>query len=544
MRDAGLAYLSILTDPTTGGVTASFAMLGDLNIAEPGALIGFAGPRVIQQTIGQDLPEGFQRSEFLLKHGFLDMVVERSELKATAARALRHLQAAPPKPAALKPDTELGSERLLRKLETSGIKLGLDSTRRLLAGLGGPEARLPHVLVAGTNGKGSTAALVSSILVAAGYRTGLYTSPHLETVHERLRLDGRSIGDAELVSRLERVIAVAAARRDGLPTYFEALTAAAFSWFADEAEIGVLEVGLGGRLDATNCGEPIAALISEIGIDHAEILGRSEHLIALEKAGVMRPGRPALAFVSSRSARETLENRAREVGALWVDVAAQVDWRARDSGEVDLRTPERAYRLRLPLAGEHQLRNVALAVRAAEILAADWALVSPAAIEAGISRCRWPGRLERVELPGGPVVLLDAAHNPQGANALCRFLDSGGDSYRLLFGALAEKDVDSVLPLLAERAESVILTRPESSRAIPPATLVGRVGVLPVTVVEDVGAALTAALEPPLEMLVVCGSIYLVGEVRQLLRRRFGVPAAAVDTNVAGGREAAPPHSV
>lgn len=426
-----------------------------------------------------------------------------------------------------------GSGRLLEELEKSGMRLGLEAMRRLLAELGAPEVRLPHLLVAGTNGKGSTAALLSSVLVAAGYRTGLYTSPHLESVRERLRLDGRSISHPELAARLRRLVAVASDRLGALPTYFEALTAVAFSWFADEAEIGVLEVGIGGRLDATNCGEPIAAVISEIGIDHAEILGRSERLIALEKAGVMRPGRPALAYVSSDVARETLQQRAHEVGARWVDVAAQVEWRATASGRIELRTPERSYRLRPSLVGEHQLRNVALAVRAVEVLdAVGWPRASRSAIEVGISRCRWPGRLERLDLASGHAVLLDAAHNPQGAAALRSFLDPQRVSYRLLFGALADKDVVSVLSLLAEGAGSVILTTPDSPRAIAPESLVDRVGNRPVRVESDVGAALTAALEPPAEMVVVCGSIYLVGEVRRLLRQRFGSPTAAADTNL------------
>ena len=430
---------------------------------------------------------------------------------------------------------ETGAAPLLRELEKSGIRLGLDAMRRVLSGLGEPQVRLPHLLVAGTNGKGSTAALVSSMFVAAGYRAGLYTSPHLESVRERLRLDGRSIDDAELAARLQRVVAVASDQLEALPTYFEALTAVAFSWFADEAEIGVLEVGLGGRLDATNCGEPIAALISEIGIDHAEILGRSERLIAREKAGVMRPGRPALAYVSSSTAREALEQHAREVGARWIDVEAEVEWREIEREEVELSTPVRSYRLRPRLAGQHQLHNVALAIRAVEVLDdAGWPRTPRSAIEAGINGCRWPGRLERLELGSGHVVLLDAAHNAQGAAALRRFLESEAKSYRLLFGALADKDVAAVLPPLARGAGSVVLTTPDSPRAIPPERLVEGVGSRPVRVERDVDAALTVALEPPAQTVVVCGSIYLVGEVRRLLRQRFGISVAAADMDVSG----------
>ncbi|MCZ6508765.1 MAG: Mur ligase family protein [Acidobacteria bacterium] len=182
-------------------------------------------------------------------------------------------------------DAAASIRQRLGELEAAGVRLGLDVIRELLGSLGGPHQRLPHVLVAGTNGKGSTAAVLSSILVVAGYRTGLYTSPHLENVRERLRLDGHSITSAELARRLERVVEVAAGTLGELPTYFEALTAVAFDWFADEVDIAVMEVGLGGRLDATNLGEPIAALVTEIGIDHVDYLGGTEEAIAREKAG-------------------------------------------------------------------------------------------------------------------------------------------------------------------------------------------------------------------------------------------------------------------
>ncbi|MDH3402249.1 MAG: bifunctional folylpolyglutamate synthase/dihydrofolate synthase [Acidobacteriota bacterium] len=435
----------------------------------------------------------------------------------------------------MKPKSAPSARDLLAELETSGIRLGLDAMRGVLAGLGDPHLRLPHVLVAGTNGKGSTAALVASMLGAAGHRTGLYTSPHLEDVRERLRLDGRAIGRAELAARLGRVVAAARRRLGSLPTYFEALTAAAFSWLADEAAIAVMEVGLGGRLDATNVGQPLAALVTEIGIDHAEILGGSEREIALEKAGVMRPGRPALAFVSSAAAREVLAGRARELGAQWHDVTAEVEWRLGGAGRVELATPERVYRLEPPLAGAHQLGNLALAVRAVEVLAAAGGPpTTRAAIEAGVARCRWPGRLERIDLASGHQVLLDAAHNPQGAAALKAYLDGEARPYRLLFGALGDKDVAGALLPLAAGATAVILTTPRSPRAVAPARLAELLPEGPVRVEEDAAAALTAALDPPAATVVVCGSIYLVGEVRRLLRARHGRPAAAVDVDLAG----------
>lgn len=424
--------------------------------------------------------------------------------------------------------------RLLAELERSGIRLGLDTMRRTLRALGEPQHRLPHVLVAGTNGKGSTAACLGAMLVAAGYRTGLYTSPHLEDVRERLRLDGRAVAGAELERRLRR--AIAAAQQDGgeYPTYFEALTVVAFDLFADETDVAVLEVGLGGRLDATNCGEPIAALISEIGVDHVELLGTSEAQIAGEKAGVMRAGRPVLAAVTSAPARQVLRRRAAEIGARWIDATAQVSWREGADGRLGLATPAGRYRLSLALGGEHQRRNLALAVRAAEVLREEgWEGLSTEAIERGVERCRWPGRFEPVALPSGHEVVLDAAHNPQGARALAVSLKASGRPYRLLYGSLIDKDAGASLPPLAAGADDVVLTTPPSPRAADPATLARWVVGGKAAVVADPGRALTRVLGGAPCRVVVCGSIYLIGDIRRRLRRRFGTPPPAVDVAVA-----------
>lgn len=423
---------------------------------------------------------------------------------------------------------------LLAELERSGVRLGLEAMRRILAALGEPQRRLPHVLVAGTNGKGSTAAYLGSMLVAAGYRTGLYTSPHLENARERLRLDGRAVSVRVLTRRLHRVIDAALRGGGDLPTYFEALTGAAFDLFADEAEVAVMEVGLGGRLDATNCGDPIAAVVSEIGVDHVEFLGTSEEDIAGEKAGVMRALRPVVSAVTSDRAREVLRRRAVDLGARWIDVAAEVTWRDDGHGMVDLTTPGHRYLLRPALGGAHQRRNLALAVRVAEVLRGEgWSRLSADAVRRGAERCRWPGRLERVALPSGHVVVLDAAHNPQGAAILAQALAASESPYRLLFGALADKDAAGSLAHLAEGARDVVLTTPPSRRALDPATLAGHVTGTPVVVVADPGRALTRALAGPPCQVVACGSIYLVGDLRRRLRRRFGVPLAAVAVPVA-----------
>ncbi|HEY8022615.1 MAG TPA: Mur ligase family protein, partial [Thermoanaerobaculia bacterium] len=319
-----------------------------------------------------------------------------------------------------------GYLELLHDLEVFGIKLGLEGPRRLLAALGSPEAELPVVLVAGSNGKGSTSAFLAAMAGAAGYRTGLYTSPHLETVEERLRLDGRAIAPERLGGLLERVIAAAGGER---PTYFEALTVAAFLWYAEErVDLAVVEVGMGGRLDATNTASPLLSLITPISLDHQQHLGETLALIAREKAGILRKGRPAIAWIEDEEPAAAVAQAAAELGAdlTWGMERARIEAvsaRGWDGQTVDLATGERRYRLAPSLLGTHQAKNLALAVLAAERLAAlGFPRLDAAAIAKGAAACRWPGRLEAVALPGGLRVLLDAAHNEGGAQALADFL--------------------------------------------------------------------------------------------------------------------------
>ena len=205
---------------------------------------------------------------------------------------------------------------VLSRLEGLGIKLGLERARDLLVRMGEPQLRLPSVLVAGTNGKGSTSSFLAAMAQAAGYRTGLYTSPHLESVEERLRIEGRAIGSGRLGAILEDLVALAERETGSPPTYFEAVTLAAFRWFADErVDLAVLEVGLGGRLDATNLADPILSLITPIGFDHREFLGDTLAAIAREKAGILRSGRPALAWIEDAEPAESAQTVADEIGA-------------------------------------------------------------------------------------------------------------------------------------------------------------------------------------------------------------------------------------
>jgi dihydrofolate synthase / folylpolyglutamate synthase len=420
---------------------------------------------------------------------------------------------------------------ILSRLEALGIRLGLERVRTLLAALGDPQQRLPAVLVAGTNGKGSTSALVDAMARAAGYRTGLYTSPHLETVEERLRLEGRTIGSGRLGELLAELVAVAEAET-GSPTYFEALTVAAFRWFvAERVDLAVVEVGMGGRLDATNLSDPLLSVITPIAFDHREMLGDTLAAIAREKAGILRPGRPALAWIEDEEPAAAVRAVAAGLGTLLRFASDEVriegvEPQGWEGQRVRLSTPVRRYDLRLALLGDHQARNLGLAVRAAEVLSElGFERLDARAIAAGAAACRWPGRLEVVDLPDGRRVLLDAAHNEAGAAVLAAFLARCGEPVDLLFGALADKDVRGMLSDLAPHARNLVLTMPPSPRAKPPeelaALLQDRTGVL---VEPDPGRALDRALTLGGGFLVACGSIFLTGEVRKGLRERFGVP--------------------
>jgi dihydrofolate synthase/folylpolyglutamate synthase len=408
--------------------------------------------------------------------------------------------------------------------------------RALLGGLGNPELKTPTVLVAGTNGKGSTAALLSAILTASSYRTGLFTSPHLERVEERIRVNGAAIATARLATELERVIAAARKVVDEPITYFEALTSSAFCFFeSQQVDVAIFEVGLGGRLDASNVGEPVMSLITGIGFDHQRQLGNTLAEISVEKAGVMRAGRPTLTWVEAAEATEAIRQVAEQVGADLIEVPERVslDQRIeRDSAgqEMRLTTGLRTYDLSLALGGRHQASNAALAVSAAEGLAEQgFERVDRRAVERGVAACRWPGRLEWIEVPGGEV-LLDAAHNGAGVRSLGVYLAQLGRPFTLLFGMLNSKADREALRALFALAGEVVLTTPPSPRAMPPSELAERVGAETQTI--EVCAEPNEALSRAVELssgglLVISGSLYLVGAMRTQLRERFGVAPPA-----------------
>lgn len=433
----------------------------------------------------------------------------------------------------------------LDQLAPFGMRLGLERMATLLDELDHPEKRFASVLVAGTNGKGTVSALLDSFARAARYRTGLYTSPHLETVEERIRVDGRAIAGETLGTHLDRVLAAAARSLEEPPTYFEALTACALLEFAArKVELAILEVGLGGRLDATNTVAPILSVVTAIGFDHTEHLGRELAAIAREKAGIFRPGIPVVAGAREPEAAAELRVAAARLGAPFVEAHDELRLEALQrhrpfSGRTGQRIwfrPSSGGGLEvfeLPLPGRHQADNLSVAVVAArELRHLGWDRLTPRALERGAAAVRWPGRLEEVVLPRGERVLLDGAHNAEGAAALEDHLATAGAPYRLLFGVLADKDGAAMLQTLGSNAQSVVLTTVPVPRARPAEELASLVPKgRPVTIEPETERALLVALDKlgTETTLVIAGSLYLVGQLRGALRRGWGVPPAAAD---------------
>lgn len=405
-----------------------------------------------------------------------------------------------------------------------GVKFGLDTMQALVEALGHPEAAYPSLLIAGTNGKGSVAAYVDAALGAAGLRVGRYTSPHLVRVNERIAVDGRAISDARLSRTVTRVRRAAEGlEREGRlpapPTYFEVLTAAAFDYFQRErVDVAVLEVGMGGRLDATNVKDPLASAIVTLARDHEAYLGRTLTAIARQKAGVLRHGRPTVLGPLPREARTAVAREARRLRARLVDARRGASLRERGA-LVDVTTPTGRYTGVQPLQGAHQRQNLLVAVRLLEEARAGGLPFDLEAAGRGLSATRWPGRLQW--LPGKPPLLLDGAHNPAAARALAAYLRDLGP-FVLLFGVMKDKNAAGLAQVLFPLARDVVVTRPPLERAAAPervARLAGRYAAR-LHCVPTPGRALALArrLARPIGPVVVAGSLYLVGDVLKRAR--------------------------
>jgi dihydrofolate synthase / folylpolyglutamate synthase len=407
-------------------------------------------------------------------------------------------------------------------------KFSLDEIRVLLEALGNPQLLFPSVLIAGTNGKGSTAATLASILTASGLRTGLYTSPHLHRANERIRVDGAEIEDDEFARLYFRVHDVAerlvvAGKLPQTPSYFEILTAQALLHFA-ERKVGfaVLEVGMGGRLDATNVVDPLISVITDISLDHMEWLGSTISAITREKAGILRAGGTMVTLPQHPEANQVLGEAATELGVQGVSASEYMPGPdAVGAYRIEVLGKEIVVDSRL--VGAHQHRNLALAMATAVELAAKHRIpVTAESIEAGIRQTCWPGRLERVE-QGGVEWVLDVAHNPAGAWALRAGLRSaaGGKTARtLIFSCLRDKPLTEMAQILFPMFERVILAPIHAARATALDALLAAAKATGTEAVatESVARAVELARESSQgEVVVVSGSVYLVGEVRTVL---------------------------
>ena len=419
------------------------------------------------------------------------------------------------------------SARLLPFLESLprrarfGMVLGLDRMVDALAKLGNPHLVIPFVHIAGTNGKGSTSAMVAQILQSAGLRTGLYTSPHLCRLAERVRIEGEPVEDEVFAEAFERVMMAAPENA----TFFEILTLAAFVVFElARVDVGVLEVGLGGRLDATNVvPKPLGTAITSIAFDHTAILGSTLSAIAREKAGIFKKDVPVVLGPLDPEALTVALDTARSVGAspvVCVENSAgdgRISVNLRDD-ETEIVLPSGIQvRSKLSLAGTHQMANAAVAVGLAECAAKAFPQILPV-IGEGLSKTQWPGRLERIELEG-KTVLLDCAHNPHGAEALATYVQKQGWSAErvvLVFGALADKSWSAMLDLVGPLAERRVYASPKGRAPAPLEEMTARFsGTTVVEPREAIARALAWAQAG--ELVLVTGSIFLVGEVRSEL---------------------------
>lgn len=407
--------------------------------------------------------------------------------------------------------------------EYKTLKLGLDRVEALLDNLGSPHRAGRFIHVAGTNGKGSTCAMIERALREAGLRTGLYTSPHLVEPTERIQIGGAATTPGDFAWAFEQVHYTAlemvkTGALDGHPTYFETITAMAFLLFRKhQVDLAVFETGMGGRLDATNVVNPELAVLTPIDFDHERFLGSTIPQIAFEKAGILKPGRPAIVALQRPEALAVIEQRARETGSPLIHASS---WRAEDlhqdayGNRFTATYRDHAVPIELPLIGAHQVENALTAISALIHLG-----IEPAAIQRGLASTRWPGRLECVRRR--PDIFLDGAHNPAGAAALARYIREFHTNRHvwLLFGAMSDKDLGVLAPLLFPLAHELVFTTPNQTRAYAAESIREQTGEARARVIPAPTEALDAILREahPDDAVFITGSLYLVGELRPRL---------------------------
>lgn len=434
----------------------------------------------------------------------------------------------------------------LYSLQKFGIKFGLDNTIRLLTILGDPQKSFRSIHIAGTNGKGSTSAMLESILRAAGFSVGLFTSPHLVSFTERIRVNGVEIEEGEVV-RLTKAIRdkigsyepSGMSREEFLPTFFEFVTAMAFMYFREKGiDWAVVETGMGGRLDATNVIVPQVSVITRIGYDHKEYLGGSLREIAGEKAGIIKDKVPVVSASQEDEALDVITRKASEKGTDVFVYGRDFHSRASDLDmqgvKFDYEGKERLRDLRVPLAGKHQVENASVAAKTAELVLKDsgfWNL----AVRYGLAKTRWQGRMELIQTEGCVYdILLDGAHNPSAARALAGSLMAQFapfyDKVILIFGIMADKDAEGIMAPLLPLASEVIVTAPDYERAAAPGSLAGHTGSVPVTAVKSVKEAIDLAIRKSSggvrkTLMVITGSFYTIGEAKTYLGKGCSCPS-------------------
>jgi dihydrofolate synthase/folylpolyglutamate synthase len=418
----------------------------------------------------------------------------------------------------------------LEKLQRFGIKLGLENIRTVLASFGDPHHKFPSVLVAGTNGKGSVCAMLAKVLAAHGFKAGLYTSPHLIRVEERIRIGERLVSQKEFC----RLLSLIRRNIEGLlgkgslechPTYFEVLTSLALLYFAEQkVDIAVLEVGMGGRFDATTVVEPLVSVITSVSKDHQEYLGTKIGQIAFEKAGIIKPGVPVVCGIEGGEAYRVIRKRARELGAPFLGVFDEPSCfearKQKDRYRFSYRIGGKTCRFSPRLRGAHQGRNAAVAIAAASVLSNCWRTLDKKKIIRGIESAAWEGRLEVVCRK--PDVILDGAHNEGGARTLNAYIrDFVSPPLVLVFGMMKDKNIKRVADLLFPAAKRVILTSIPYSRAASPAEIwlksrkYGKKIILEHSLKKALGMA--SAEAGPQGTVIISGSLFLVGEAKKAL---------------------------
>ncbi len=414
----------------------------------------------------------------------------------------------------------MNAESILKSYQHFGIHLGLERIKQLLKKLDNPQQKFPVIHIAGTNGKGSVCAYLSSILTEAGYRVGRYTSPHLIDWTERICINQKPISSTELQQYLERVIA-ATENDTETPTQFEIITAVAWLYFAEQkADIAVIETGLGGRLDATNvCENPLVSVITSISLEHWQILGPTVADIAGEKAGILKVNCPVVVGELPESARIAIEKRIQELDcpATWVKPAIDL---GQGFAEYQLNQNGAKVRYQLPLLGKIQLMNSAIAIATIEILQNQGWQISETAIQNGIAKTQWLGRLQKTTWKN-QTILIDGAHNPAAAIALREYVDnfSNYQPINWVIGIIATKDCDDILEALLKKGDRLYLVPVPDQNSTPPAELATLAkSICPELTLCETFSDLTTALDTAVadnNLTVLCGSLYLVGHFLQ-----------------------------